>query len=70
MNPIAQTSAQVRANHAMLEDELAALPYPEDGYSDGGSAYTDQEIAYMRQEVMQRFMDNAANLNVAKRFFC
>jgi hypothetical protein len=66
---------QVRANHAALEEELAALPIPADGYADGGEpfpaqpVYTDQEIAWMRQEVMQRFMDSAASLNVAHRLF-
>jgi hypothetical protein len=66
--------AQVRANHAALEDAmadaLAALPIPADGYSDGGAPYTDAEIALMRQEVMLRYMDSAAHLNVANRLFC
>ena len=50
--------AQVRANHAALEDELDALPIPADGYADGGEPYTDAEITAMRLEVMQRFMDS------------
>jgi hypothetical protein len=69
MNPIAQTCTQVRQTQADLEYELAALPLPADGYADGGEPYTDAEMTMMRQEVMQRFMDNAANLNVANRLF-
>ena len=55
---------------AELEELEAALPLPADGYADGGTPYTDQEIAWMRQSAIQDFMDAKAKLNVANRLFC
>jgi hypothetical protein len=52
-----------------LAELEAALPYTEDGYSDGGEAYTDREITLMRQMAIEDFLSRQADLNVAFRLF-